>query len=93
MSSAITSDSRTLSSTDRFFIGDSSGPSPDNTFGLPAITDVETMYPFYFGPGSGMASLAKDDAATVSALYPEANFDREHRHHRWDDSEVQRQIR
>jgi hypothetical protein len=56
-------------------IGDSSGPSPDNTFGFPSITDVETMYPFYFGPGSDTASLAKDDIATLSALYPEVNFD------------------
>jgi hypothetical protein len=59
----------------QIFLGDSSGPSPDNTFGLPDIEDIETMYPFYFGPGSGMASLAKDDIATVSALYPEAGFE------------------
>jgi len=58
-----------------FLAGDASGPSPNNTFGAPAsITQIETMYPFYFGPGSGTASLAADDIAGVSTLYPAAGF-------------------
>jgi hypothetical protein len=55
-----------------FLVGDTSGPEPNNTFGDPAaITVIETMYPFYFGPGSGTASLERDDMVTVSNLYPE----------------------
>ena len=58
-----------------FLAGDSSGPTPNNTFGDPmAITQIETMYPFYFGGGSGTASPQRDDMVTVSALYPEATF-------------------
>ncbi|MGH9869784.1 MAG: hypothetical protein ACREAA_16685 [Candidatus Polarisedimenticolia bacterium] len=58
-----------------FLAGDASGPSPNNTFGPPAsITQIETLYPFYFGPGSGTASLAADDIAGVSTLYPDAGF-------------------
>jgi hypothetical protein len=58
-----------------FLAGDASGPSPNDTFGSPAsITQIETMYPFYFGPGSGTASLAADDIAGVSTLYPAAGF-------------------
>lgn len=58
-----------------FLAGDASGPSPNNTFGNPAsITQIETMYPFYFGPGSGTASLGSDDIAGVSTLYPAAGF-------------------
>lgn len=56
-------------------IGDTSGPTPANTFGFPEITDIETMYPFYFGPGVDWASLKKDDISSVSALYPAAGFD------------------
>jgi hypothetical protein len=55
----------------QLFLGDSSGPSPHDTFGRPDDeTVVETMYPFYYGPGSGMATLAADDIAGVSRLYP-----------------------
>ena len=58
-----------------FLAGDSSGPSPFNTFGSPAsITVIETMYPFYFGPGSGTSTLERDDIAGVSTLYPEPGF-------------------
>jgi len=58
-----------------FLAGDQSGPTPNNTFGNPAaITQIETMYPFYFGPGSGTASLHADDARTLSTFYPEAGF-------------------
>lgn len=58
-----------------FLAGDSSGPSPYNTFGSPAsITVIETMYPFYFGPGSGTSTLEADDIAGVSTLYPAAGY-------------------
>ena len=56
---------------------DASGPSPFNTFGpIPAVADdvIETMYPFYFGTGSGTNSLERDDVAIASTLYPEAGF-------------------
>ena len=57
------------------FIGDHSGPSPNNTFGLPSsIAQIETMYPFYFGPGSGTATPHADDIAGLSTLYPAATF-------------------
>lgn len=58
-----------------FLAGDTSGPQPFNTFGNPAsIGVIETMYPFYFGPGSGTASLENDDIAGVSTLYPAAGY-------------------
>lgn len=58
-----------------FLAGDHSGPTPFDTFGAPSsIAVIETMYPFYFGPGSGTQTLHADDIATVSALYPEAGF-------------------
>ncbi len=58
-----------------FLAGDSSGPSPNNTFGSPAvITVLETMYPFYFGPGSGFGTLEADDRAMLSTLYPAPGF-------------------
>jgi hypothetical protein len=60
-----------------FLGGDGSGPGTTQPYGPPPgiLTDViETMYPFYFGPGSGTQTLHRDDAATVSALYPDASF-------------------
>ena len=57
--------------------GDASGPSPFDTFTpLPAVGDdvIETMYPFYFGPGSGTNTLGSDDIAMLSTLYPAAGF-------------------
>lgn len=57
--------------------GDATGPSPANTFGpapSPAGEAIETMYPFYFGPGSGTQNLNLDDRASLSTLYPEASF-------------------
>jgi hypothetical protein len=58
--------------------GDATGPSPFDTFGPPPdpfVNDViETMYPFYFGPGSGTQTLEADDLAILSTLYPEPSF-------------------
>jgi hypothetical protein len=64
----------------QIFIGDSTGPTPDNdTFGFPPFPDgvevIETMYPFLF---SGVDQLSrtphKDDIAALSTLYPEPDF-------------------
>lgn len=58
-----------------FLDGDTSGPTPNNTFGDPSgIQVIETMYPFYFGPGSGTASPEKDDVSMISTLYPASTF-------------------
>ena len=54
--------------------GDTSGPGPDNSFGTPVVSNIETMYPFYFGGGSGTNTLHKDDIASISRLYPDASF-------------------
>ena len=57
--------------------GDTTGPTPDNPFVAPnpLVEDmVETMYPYYYGPGIGTASLEADDVASLSALYPDASF-------------------
>jgi hypothetical protein len=57
--------------------GDNTGPTPFDTFGAPPdpFTDVvETMYPFYYGPGIGMASLEADDIAIASRMYPEPDY-------------------
>ena len=57
------------------FIGDHSGPSPNDTFGLPtSLAQVETMYPFYFGAGAGSATPHRDDIAGLSTLYPAPGF-------------------
>lgn len=60
-----------------FGFADTSGPTPNNTFGTPTtgqIDSIETMYPFYFGPGSGTAHLAADDIQAISTLYPASTF-------------------
>jgi hypothetical protein len=54
-------------------LGDPTGPAPF-TFGPAPVTQVETMYPFYFGPGSGTQTLHKDDISALSTLYPDASF-------------------
>jgi hypothetical protein len=61
------------------FLGDTTGPTPYDTFPFEALLAVldnalETMYPFYFGPGFGTASPHKDDVASLSALYPATGF-------------------
>ncbi len=63
----------------QILLGDNTGPTPDDaTFGSapnPFTTDyVETMYPFYFGPGIGTASPEMDDIAAISELYPDPGF-------------------
>ena len=58
--------------------GDNTGPTPFDTFGAPpnpiAEDVVETMYPFYYGPGIGTGSLEADDIAIASRMYPEPNY-------------------
>jgi hypothetical protein len=57
--------------------GDTTGPTPFDTFGAPPdpFSDVvETMYPFYYGPGIGTGSLEADDIAIASRMYPEATY-------------------
>lgn len=62
----------------QIYIGDDTGPSPSNPFVAPpnplGLEVVETMYPFYFGPGIGTQTLHRDDVASVSALYPDPSF-------------------
>jgi|GEM_PF-1065802 len=60
---------------------DATGPDPDTTtfpivFPDQFFTDdiLETMYPFYFGPGLGTQTPAADDISAVSQLYPAADY-------------------
>ncbi len=85
-----------------FLAGDESGPTPNNTFGTPAsITLIETMYPFYFGPGSGTASLAgrrhshRLGASTrrPASRATTAAISRTDPRHRRDDAPLRRQRR
>ena len=57
--------------------GDNTGPTPFSPYAAPdpvASDVVETMYPFYYGPGIGTQTLHRDDIASVSALYPAPGF-------------------
>ena len=56
--------------------GDTSGPTPDDpfVFGGPLSGELESMYPFYFGAGSGTLSPNADDQASIATLYPGADF-------------------
>ena len=56
--------------------GDDSGPTPDDPypFGGPFSNQIESMYPFYFGSGSGTQSPHADDVASIATLYPGATF-------------------
>ena len=57
--------------------GDTSGPTPDDPFPFPGpfgTEAIESMYPFYFGPGSGTLSPHADDIASIATLYPAADF-------------------
>jgi len=58
----------------QIFLGDTSGPTPFDPFGQPALAQLETMYPFYFGSGSGFSTLEKDDSSALASLYPDAAF-------------------
>ena len=56
-------------------IGDSTGPSPFNTFPVTSLVNlIETMYPFYFGPAAGFSTPHKDDIAALATLYPAPTF-------------------
>lgn len=55
--------------------GDTTGPDAPFAPPDPFIDEiVETMYPFYFGPGIGTGNLHRDDSAALSTLYPDASF-------------------
>ena len=56
-------------------LGDSTGPSPFNTFPVTSLVNlIETMYPFYFGPAAGFATPHVDDIAAIATLYPSPTF-------------------
>ena len=56
------------------FFGDPTDPADAFASPGPAFDQIETMNPFYGGPGQGTASLHRDDVAALSTLYPEPGF-------------------
>lgn len=55
-------------------LGDTSGPSPNNTYGNAPGNQVETMYPFAI-VGGGQDSVHIDELGFYSTLYPAASVD------------------
>ena len=53
-------------------LGDSSGPSPLDTYGVTPLNQIETMYPFAV-VGAETSSLHADDVGFYSFLYPSAD--------------------
>lgn len=54
-------------------LGDSSGPSPNNTYGDSPGDQTETMYPFALR-GGGQVTPHLDDISFISFLYPESDY-------------------
>ncbi len=54
-------------------LGDTSGPTPFNTYGDAPADQVETMYPFAI-IGGGQVTPQADDIGILSFLYPEPGF-------------------
>ncbi|MCG8433446.1 MAG: pre-peptidase C-terminal domain-containing protein [Gammaproteobacteria bacterium] len=54
-------------------LGDTSGPTPNNTFGNAPPDQVETMYPFAI-QGGGEDTPHADDIAFLSTMYPAPGF-------------------
>lgn len=54
-------------------LGDSSGPTPNNTFGDSPVDQTETMYPFII-IGGGESSVHRDEIGFFSFLYPTAGY-------------------
>ncbi|MBT8069060.1 MAG: pre-peptidase C-terminal domain-containing protein [Gammaproteobacteria bacterium] len=54
-------------------LGDTSGPTPNNTYGNAPLDQVETMYPFAI-PDGGAETLHADDIAFYSTMYPEPGW-------------------
>ena len=46
----------------------------DGTLTYSFVESLEAMYPFYFGPAVGTRTLAADDVAIASTMYPEPGF-------------------
>ena len=69
-------------------LGDTTGPSPNNSFGVPALdiffdaganeptNALDTMYPFVFSnsPDLGTSTPALSDTTSLSALYPTPDY-------------------